>query len=168
MLEARRAVSAAKGMKKKILVVDDDPQVRNSLQKLLRGEGYEVVLAADGQQSIERFNTERIDLLLLDLNLPDNSGWDVFGTITSIDPFLPIIIITGRQNQQELAQGAGVGALMQKPLDVFMLLQTIAELLAQAPETHLKRLVGLRSDHRYVAPRRPISRTRSQENRGTT
>ena len=144
-------------MKKKILVVDDDPQIRESLRKVLRAEGYEVVLAADGQEAIEKFNSERIDLLLLDLNLPDNSGWDIFGTITSLNPFLPIIIITGRQNQHELATGAGVGALMEKPLDVPKLLRIIAELTAEPAETRLKRLVGLHGDTRYVPPLHPVS-----------
>jgi DNA-binding response OmpR family regulator len=87
-------------MKAKILVVDDDPQIRESLFKVLRAEGHEVVLAADGPEGIEKFNTEQIDLLLLDLNLPGNSGWDVFGTLTSLNPFLPIIIITGRNNRR--------------------------------------------------------------------
>jgi len=59
-----------------------------------------VVLAADGQEAIERTNAERIDLLLLDLNLPGNSGWDVFGTLTSLNPFLPIIIITGYGDEE--------------------------------------------------------------------
>ena len=134
-------------MKKKILVVDDDPQIRESLCKVLRAEGYEVVLAADGRDGIGKFNTERIDLALLDLNLPDNSGWDTFGTLTSINPFVPIIIITGRQNQYEMATAAGVGALMEKPLDVIFLLLTISELLAEPPETHIERLAGL---HNYV------------------
>jgi DNA-binding response OmpR family regulator len=146
------SASPPKGMKRKLLVVDDDPQIRESLRKVLRAEGYEVVLAADGQEAIERSNAERIDLLLLDLNLPGNSGWDVFGTLTSLNPFLPIVIITGRQNQQELAAGAGVGALMRKPLDVPALLQTITELLAESPETRLKRLVGLHSHMRHVLP----------------
>jgi two-component system, OmpR family, KDP operon response regulator KdpE len=139
-------------MKQTILVVDDDEQVRESLGKLLRAEGYEVILAADGQKGIAESNKNRIDLVLLDLNLPNNSGWDVFGTLTSFNPFLPIIIITGRQNQRELAMGAGVGALMEKPLDVPLLLKTIAELIAEESETHLKRLAGLRGDLRYVPP----------------
>jgi DNA-binding response OmpR family regulator len=150
-------VSTTEAMKKKILVVDDDPQIRESLRKVLRAEGYEVVLAADGRDGIEKFNTERIDLLLLDLNLPGNSGWDIFGTLTSLNPFLPIIIITGRQNQHELVAGAGVGALMEKPLDVPLLLKTITELLAESAETRLKRLVGLHSDMCYVPPPHPIS-----------
>lgn len=145
-------------MKKKILVLDDDLQIRESLAKVLRAEGYEVVLAADGREGIEKFNAGRIDLLLLDLNLPDNSGWDVFGALTSLNPFVPIIIITGRNEQYELAAGAGVGALMEKPLNVPLLLRTVKELLSQAPEAHLQRLAGQSNDTRLVPPARPVSR----------
>src|ERR1017187_5045911 len=87
-------VSCTAATKKKILVVDDDPHIRESLHKLLRAEGYEVALAANGQEGIRQFYADRFDLLLLDVSLPDISGWDVFGTLTSINPFLPIIIIT--------------------------------------------------------------------------
>ncbi|MBE0541849.1 MAG: response regulator [Verrucomicrobia bacterium] len=150
-------------MKKKIHIVDDDPQIRQSMAKVLRAEGYEVVLAANGQEGIEQFNAERMDLLLLDLNLPDNSGWDVFGALTSLNPFVPIIIITGRGEQRELAAGAGVGALIEKPLNVPRLLETVKELLAESSEAHLKRLAGQSSNARYVPPpRRPGTR------RGTT
>jgi CheY-like chemotaxis protein len=137
---------------KRILIVDDDPEIRASLRKVLGAEGYQVVLAADGREAIEKFNRERIDLVLLDLNLPVNSGWDTFGTLTAIDPLLPIIIITGRQNQSEFAAAAGISALVEKPFNVPSLLQTIGELLAEAPEMRLKRLVGLRNDSRYVPP----------------
>jgi DNA-binding response OmpR family regulator len=139
-------------VKKKILVVDDDPQIRESLGKLMRAEGYEVAMAADGQEGIEIFDTTRIDLVLLDINLPGNSGWEIFGALTSSNPFLPIIIITGRENQHDLATLAGVGALMEKPLNVPLLLKIIAELIAEESETHLKRLAGLRRDLRYVPP----------------
>ena len=144
--------SATSGGQGKILVVDDDPQIRASLGKVLRAEGYEVVLAAAVQEGIETFNAERIDLLLLDLNLAGDNGWDLFERFTSQNPLLPIVIITGRANQHELATGAGVGALMQKPLNVPVLLQTITDLLAESAETRLKRLVGLRQDTRQVPP----------------
>jgi CheY-like chemotaxis protein len=139
-------------MKKRILVVDDDPQIREALGKLLRAEGYEVVLAADGREGVEQFDPQHMDLLLLDLQLPVRSGWDIFGTVTSLNPWLPIIVITGRPNQYELATQAGVCALMEKPLDVPTLLRTIASLLAEPPELRLKRLVGLHDDMRYVPP----------------
>jgi|APCry1669189204_1035204.scaffolds.fasta_scaffold30801_1 CheY-like chemotaxis protein len=146
-------VSTTDTMKKRILIVDDDLQIRESLRKLLRAEGYEVVLATSGQEGFDKFDQENTDLLLLDLNLPGCSGWDVFGTITSLNPFLPIIIITGRDNQRELAAGAGVGALMEKPLDVPVLLQTITGLLAESAEKRLRRLVGLDGQVRYAPPR---------------
>ena len=142
-------------MTKTILVVDDDRQIRESLRKVLRAEGYQVALAANGQEGIGKFNAERFDLLLLDLNLPDNSGWDIFGTLTSLNPFLPIIVITGKDEQRELAAGAGVGALIEKPLNVPRLLETVAELLAEPPHVYLQRLAGQNSEARYVPPPRP-------------
>ncbi len=90
--------------------------------------------------------------MLLDINLPGNGGWEVFGALTSSNPFLPIIIITGRENQQDLATLAGVGALMEKPLNLPLLLKIIGELVTEDSESRLKRLVGLRSDLRYVPP----------------
>lgn len=150
--DAPRAASAAQSRNAKILVVDDEPQIRESLRKVLRAEGYEVLLAAEGREGIEKFNAEQIDLLLLDLNLAGDNGWDLFERLTSQNPLLPIIIITGRANQQELAAGAGVGALMRKPLNVPVLLQTITDLLAEPAETRLKRLVGLHGDTPHVPP----------------
>lgn len=150
--DAPVAASPPPRTKATILVVDDDLQIREALGKVLRAEGYEVALAADGQEALDRFRAEPVDLLVLDLNLPGSSGWDVFGTLTSANPFLPIIIITGRQDQQALATGAGVGALMCKPLDVPALLRIVTELLAESAETRLKRLVGQLSDLRHVPP----------------
>ena len=144
-------------MKRTIMVLDDDQQIRQSLLKLLQTEGYEVVLAADGQQALDRFDAMRIDLLLLDLNLPGKSGWDIFERVTSCNPLLPIIVITGRDKQYEMANAAGVGALMEKPLDVPLLLKTIAELLAESAETRLKRLAGVEHSMRYFSRVPPSS-----------
>jgi DNA-binding response OmpR family regulator len=140
-------------MKKTVLIVDDDDAIRESLRKLLQAEGYEVRLAANGQEGLDQFDPARVDLLLLDLNLPAKSGWDLFERLSFINPLLPIIIITGRDNQYKLAAAAGVGALMEKPLDVPLLLQTITALLAEPAETRLKRLVGLNKNVRYAAAR---------------
>jgi DNA-binding response OmpR family regulator len=140
-------------MKKTVLIVDDDAAIRESLRKLLQAEGYEVRLAANGQEGLDQFDPARVDLVLLDLNLPAKSGWDCFERFSFINPFLPIIIITGRDDQYSLAAAAGVGALMEKPLDVPLLLQTITALFTEPAETRLKRLVGLNKDVRYAAPR---------------
>jgi DNA-binding response OmpR family regulator len=156
-------------MKKKIMVLDDDEPIRRSLQKLLQAERYEVVLAAEGSEALAKLDQHTIDLLLLDLNLPYKSGWDVFERITTANPLLPIIIITGRAKQSEVAIAAGVGALMEKPLDIPLLLETISELLLEPPEKRLKRLVGVEQSTRCFQPGslpasvpRPLRRRRNE------
>ncbi len=137
-------------MKKKIMVLDDDEQIRRSLLKLLQTEGYEVRLAAEGQEALEQLGRERVDLLLLDLNLPVRSGWEIFERVTSANPLLPIIVITGKEKQVGMAMAAGVGALMEKPLSIPLLLKTITALLAEPPDKRLKRLVGTEQSTRYL------------------
>ena len=140
-------------MSKKVLVVDDDAQIRESLRKVLSAEGYEVVLAADGQEGIEQFRRHAVGLLLLDLNLPVTSGWDVFERLTAGNPLVPVIIITGQRHQYDLAAAAGVAAVIEKPLDVSRLLQTMSELMDEAPEANLKRLAGVVGQARHVKPK---------------
>ena len=130
----------------KVLVADDDAEVRKSLSKVLEEAGYEVILARNGQEAVEEFNPRHIDLLLLDLNLPLQDGWEAFERITSEAPALPIIITTGEAHQYDIAMAAGVGALMEKPLDAPQLLQTIRELLAEPKEERLRRLCGFGPD----------------------
>ncbi len=61
-------------MTKTILLVDDEPAIREALRKTLRAENYEAVLAENGREAIERHGAEHIDLLLLDLNIPVKNG----------------------------------------------------------------------------------------------
>jgi DNA-binding response OmpR family regulator len=140
-------------MCQRILIVDDDGQIRASLAKALRAEDYAVVLAADGQEGIERLCANNIDLLLLDLSLPVTSAWDLFGRLTLMKPLLPVIIITGCRSYYESARLAGIGALFEKPLDLPLLLQTIKELLVEPREKQLQRLVGL---HHYLRHARQL------------
>jgi DNA-binding response OmpR family regulator len=144
-------------MKKRILIVDDDASVRKALGKVLEDEGYNIMLAADGREALEQFESEPVDLLLLDIGLPIRNGWDTFERITSQAPAFPIIIITGKANQHDMAVAAGVGALIEKPLDVSQLLKTIQELLAESPEARLRRLCGYSRDIRYIPSARPLS-----------
>lgn len=127
-------------MKKKILIAVDDTSVRKALGRVLENEGYQIMLAADGLGTVEQFGSGPVDLLLLDIGLPINNGWGTFEHITSRAPTFPIIIITGKANQYDLAVAAGIGALMEKPLDVSQLLKLIQELLVESPETRLHRL----------------------------
>ena len=137
-------------MKEKVLIVDDDASVRGSLRKVLADAGYEVALAADSREAVEQFDGGHIDLLLLDIGLPVRNGWDAFERITNEAPRLPIIVITGQTNQHDLAVAAGIGALMEKPLDVNQLLNTMQELLVEPAESRLLRLCGHSPDQRHM------------------
>jgi two-component system, OmpR family, phosphate regulon response regulator OmpR len=135
----------------RILVVDDDSSVREMLTRVLVGEGYLVSAAADGTSALEIATATKIDLVLLDLNMPGKSGWDTFERLTAENPLLPVIIVTARANQLFTAMGAGVGALLEKPLHFPKLLQTIEQLLAEPAELRLARMAGSRPvDFHYM------------------
>lgn len=134
----------------KVLVVDDDVSVRESVSKVLQEEGYDTVMAADGNEALKQFAAHEVGLLLLDLGLPIKNGWDVFEQITSENPFVPVIIITGQTEQYRVAVAAGVGALMEKPLDALQLLHTIRDLLTEPKEVRLHRLCGHGGNVRHV------------------
>ncbi len=137
-------------MKKHVLIVDDDAAVREAMKRVLESAGYEVALAQDGDEAAAQFLPEQTDLLLLDLNLPSQSGWDVFERMTTRYPLVPVIIITGMPNQHLTATAAGVSALMEKPIEPMALLKTISEVLAEGGETRLNRMCGYREDSRFV------------------
>ncbi len=118
-------------MKTKVLLVDDDVPVLAALSGLLRAEGYDVIAAFDGQDALQKFHTiGGADIVLLDLNMPVQGGWETFNRLTALDPHLPIIVITARPDQHTLAAAAGVSALLEKPLDIPLLLETMRQLLA--------------------------------------
>lgn len=134
----------------RILLVDDDPTVRDSLNDVLLAEGYcSVIPAENGQQALEFANEMLVDLVLLDLNMPVKNGWDTFEQFTREHPLVPIIIITARPNQLFTAVGAGVGALLEKPMDIPDLLRTMERLLAETTEQRLARLAGVGIEFHY-------------------
>jgi CheY-like chemotaxis protein len=137
--------------RQRILLVDDDAGVRGSLHDVLVEEGYAVTAANDGQEALELIACSVIDLVLLDLNMPRKNGWDTFERLSTEHPLVPVILITARPNQLFAAVGAGVGALLEKPLDIPVLLQTIIRLLAEPNETRLARLAGRDVPFRYNA-----------------
>ncbi len=134
---------------KRILLVDDDPTVRDSLSDVLVAEGYCVIPAENGQQALDLANSLPIDLVLLDLNMPVKNGWDTFEQHTREHPLVPVIILTARPRQLFTALSAGAGALLEKPMDIPTLLRTIKELLAEPSKQRLERLVGKNKEFHY-------------------
>jgi CheY-like chemotaxis protein len=118
-------------MNKTLLLVDDDASVRESVEKVLRGAGYEVVLAAGGLEAIAKFQAQSIDLILLDIGLPNLNGWEACRHLARERPNVPIILITGQAGQFKSALAAGAVALMEKPLDAHRLLEVVQEILVR-------------------------------------
>ncbi len=154
-------------MKKRILIVDDDIAIRKGLKKLLKRANYDVVVAADGFEAVDRFASESIDLLLLDLNMPGKDGWAAYENITRKDPYVPTIIMTGLPDQFPIAAAGGTGALLEKPLEPKELLSVIENLLDEPRSNHwLRRRHWLR-DARSVPSTQYLSKPRTQSNANT-
>jgi DNA-binding response OmpR family regulator len=139
-------------MRKKILVVDDDDSVRESLMNALSYENYRPLGAADGEEALALLETEDVELVLLDLNMPRRNGWETYEAISKRDPLLPIIIITARPNQLFTSLGAGVGALVEKPFDFLKLVGMIRSLIAESTEKRVARATGQVVQFHYVRP----------------
>ena len=128
--------------KPRVLLVDDDRSVLDALGTVIESEGFELVRAADGHEAVENFRQQPIDIVLLDLNMPVKGGWDTLERLTTINPLLPIIVITARPDAYPVAMERGVAALMQKPLDIPLLLEAMRELLAEPATERLSRVAG--------------------------
>jgi len=129
-------------MKTKILVADDDASVRKMVARVLESAGYKPIQACTGREAAAKFRASRPALVLLDLRMPDEGGWEAFEEISQIDPMVPVIIITAWPNQYEQAVRRGIDALMEKPLDMPVLLQTILDLLSESEQQRTKRLTN--------------------------
>lgn len=129
-------------MTKRILLADDDPGVRELLGRVLEYEHYGVTYAKTGREAAAKFASDPPDLVLLDLNMPDKDGWESFGMMCNEHPFIPVIVITARPDQLQHAQNLGVDALMEKPLDLAVLLMAIRNLLAETELERTRRLTS--------------------------
>ncbi|HZR16256.1 MAG TPA: response regulator [Verrucomicrobiae bacterium] len=127
-------------MKRRILVIDDDVSVRDALKKILNTSGYSVQLASDGREGADSLAQDKFDLLVLDLDLPEVSGFDILDIVAERDASLPIVILTGMAGQCEAGSVAGADALLEKPPDVWLLLNTIERLLGETSAERLERL----------------------------
>jgi DNA-binding response OmpR family regulator len=123
-------------MSTRILIVDDEPNIVISLEYLMKREGYEVVIAADGEAALEALAEKSPDLVVLDVMLPKMNGFDVCQRIRA-DPRwqgIKILILTARGRDTEVAKGLGLGAdsYVKKPFSTKELVAQIKRLLGNA------------------------------------
>lgn len=132
-LEGTYGKRPSKSLKRRLLVVDDNPEIRESLSLLLKLAGYDVIEAADGAHALEELAAERPDLVITDLRMPHVTGLDLIQRIRySTEPYrrTPIVALSVH-GPRELAAAAGAGAdaSVDKLADFDVLLGAIRRLL---------------------------------------
>lgn len=120
-------------MKRKILLVDDEPGIQVVIRARLADQGYEVVIAKDGQEGLDLARSESPDLVLLDLMLPKLDGYKVCRMLKFDKAFenIPIVIFSARGSDadKKLAEQVGADAYMVKPFDMDLFTKTVQRLL---------------------------------------
>jgi DNA-binding response OmpR family regulator len=120
-------------MSKKVLIVDDEPNIVLSVEFLMRREGHEVVTASDGQEAIDLLGSTRPDLMILDVMMPRKNGFEVCAEVRA-DPALsrmPILMLTAKGREAEMKKGISLGAdaYITKPFSTHDLVAKVHELL---------------------------------------
>lgn len=122
-------------MTHKLLVADDEPNIVISLEYLMKREGYDVLVATDGNQALETIRREQPALVLLDVMMPGKTGFEVCQAVRA-DPALEgvrILMLTAKGRDTELAKGLALGAdaYMTKPFSTRELVDKVRSLLEQ-------------------------------------
>ena len=108
---------------RKVLVVDDDPVVGKSFDRVLSGKGYAVITARDGEEALAKLGSESYDLVFADIRMPGMSGLEVAERLKASQPWLPVVIVTGYGSEanEARAKAAGVSDFLRKPLSPDMI-----------------------------------------------
>lgn len=108
---------------RKVLVVDDDPVVGRSFDRVLSGKGYAVITARDGEEALRKLKEEKYDLVFTDIRMPGMSGLEVAEQVKARQPWLPVVIVTGygTEENEAKAEAVGVAGFLRKPLSPEMI-----------------------------------------------
>lgn len=117
----------------KLLIADDEPNILISLEFLMQREGYEVILARDGQEALDAIARDKPDLVLLDVMMPIKTGFDVCHEVRAMDGVrdTPILMLTAKGRDTDVAKGMALGAnaYMTKPFSTRELVQKVQQML---------------------------------------
>ena len=123
-------------MTTKILIADDEPNILISLEFLMKREGYEVLLARDGQEALDLLRQARPRLVLLDVMMPRKTGFEVCQEVRSDDDLRAtlILMLTAKGRETDIVKGLALGAnaYMTKPFSTRELVQKVREMLEAA------------------------------------
>ena len=137
---------------RKVLVVDDDPVVGKSFNRVLSGKGYAVITAENGEEALAKLQSEHYDVVFTDLRMPGMNGLEVAERVKARQPWTPVVIVTGygSHTSEERARAAGVSDFLHKPLSPEMIEDSTAKALQAKPvAAPAGEVAG--SDHRRIA-----------------
>jgi UDP-3-O-acyl N-acetylglucosamine deacetylase len=126
-------------MKNRIMVVDDEASIRQSLSDILMDEGFDVILASDGHEALRRLDAVIPDLILLDIWMPDMDGTEVLKEIKNRWPDIKVIVISGHGTVETAVKATKLGAsdYIEKPLSLEGVLLAVRRALAEG-DVHIK------------------------------
>lgn len=121
---------------KRVLIVDDEPDILLMLRVTLEADGYETVLAADGERALERIETDSPDIVLLDVMMPVMDGWGVLESLTKRESSPPVVILSARWSARDVERALGLGAVdyLPKPFEPADVAHAIEAALAATPD----------------------------------
>lgn len=119
---------------KKVLVVDDDPVIGKSFERVLSGKGYAVVHAENGEEALRKLAAADYDAVFTDIRMPGMDGLEVAERVRAQRPWLPVVIITGygSEENEARAKAAGVREFLRKPLSPDMIESSVEAAVAPA------------------------------------
>ncbi|MGH9457083.1 MAG: response regulator [Thermoanaerobaculia bacterium] len=130
-----RAERAPQGMDADVLIVDDDPPIRNLLRQVFRRVGLDAREAKDGQEALSLIEERRPRLMMLDLMMPRMNGWQVLEHLKDNDLLesIPVVVLTavGGHRTEGLKENFGVRAILGKPFEIHDLITTVKSILEE-------------------------------------
>ena len=115
-----------------MLVVDDDPDIRELLSSALGDEGFEVAPAANGEEALAVISTFRPDVIVLDLMMPVMDGWQFATELRARDEDIPIVLLSAARDLRMHAKNLSAAEIIEKPFDLSELLPKIAKVASAA------------------------------------
>jgi CheY-like chemotaxis protein len=122
---------------RKVLVVDDDPVVGKSFDRVLSGKGYAVITAGSAQEALNKIESEHYDVVFTDIKMPGMNGLEMAERVKQQRPWLPVVIVTGygSPGNEARAEAAGVSGFLRKPLSPEMIEDSAQKALSEKDAT---------------------------------